>query len=113
MNRQMLSDAQWALSEPFVFGRPGDPGRHRKDNRLFVEAMQWILRTGSPWRDMPTHLGNWHTTFVRFQRWARSQGCDALLEYLSWRGRCHSCGAGNCSWREAHHGSSQPGRNVP
>ena len=28
-----------------------------------MEAVLWIVRTGSPWRDLPTHLGNWHTAF--------------------------------------------------
>jgi transposase len=79
----MLSDAQWALIEPLVPGRQGDPGRHGNNNRLFVEAVLWILRTGSPWRDLPKHLGNWHSTFVRFQRWTRSERWDRLLKHLS------------------------------
>ena len=49
----MLTDAQWAKMEPLCLGRPGGPGRSGKENRLFVEAVLWIVRTGSPWRDGP------------------------------------------------------------
>jgi len=27
------------------------------------------LDNGSQWRKLPTHFGNWHTIYVRFQRW--------------------------------------------
>ena len=35
------------------------------DNRLFVEAVPWIVRTGSPWRDLPEEFGKWNTVFKR------------------------------------------------
>jgi transposase len=49
MDRFVLTDAQWAKMQPLCLGKPGDPGRSGKDNRLFVEAVLWIARTGSPW----------------------------------------------------------------
>jgi hypothetical protein len=39
MDRQVLSDGQWAKMEPLCLGKPGDPGRSGKNNRLFVEAV--------------------------------------------------------------------------
>ncbi|MBC8643089.1 transposase [Caballeronia sp. EK] len=41
-------------------------GRRGADNRLFVEALLWIARTGSPWRDLPKEFGRWHTAYIRF-----------------------------------------------
>ena len=42
-----------------------------KDNRLFVDAVLWIAKTGAPWRDLPERFGNWNSTWRRFDRWAR------------------------------------------
>src|ERR1700675_3083850 len=49
MERFVLTDAQWAKMEPHCLGKPTDPGRSGSDNRRFVEAVLWIVRTGSPW----------------------------------------------------------------
>jgi transposase len=57
MDRFSLTDAQWEKMGPFCFGKPTDPGRTGGDNRLFVEAVLWIARTGSPWRDLPPLSG--------------------------------------------------------
>lgn len=73
MNRKMLRDDQWERTEQLLPGKASDPGCTAKDNRRFVEAVLWILRTGSPWRDLPAELGHWHRTYVRFARW-RSRG---------------------------------------
>ncbi|MFW2068109.1 transposase, partial [Acinetobacter johnsonii] len=48
MDRYILIDAQWAKMEPFCLGKVTDRGRSGKDNRLFLEAVLWIARTGSP-----------------------------------------------------------------
>ena len=91
MDRTMLRDDQWARIEQLLPGKKSDPGRTAKDNRRFVEAVLWIMRTGSPWRDFPEELGHWHRTYVRFSRW-REKGVwermatalqgDADLEHL-------------------------------
>ena len=49
-----------------------DRGHTGQDNRLFLEAALWIVRTGSPCRDLPIELGNWHTTYTRFKRWGEA-----------------------------------------
>ena len=91
MIRTVLRNDQWACIEPLLPGKKGDPGRTAKDNRRFVEAVLWIMRTGSPWRDLPAELGHWHRAYVRFARW-REKGVwervatalrgDADMEHL-------------------------------
>jgi transposase len=65
----MLSDEQWLRIADLLPGKPTDKGGRAADNRQFVEAVLYLARTGSPWRDLPKELGNWHSVYVRFARW--------------------------------------------
>src|SRR3977135_1891097 len=83
MDRFVLTDAQWAKMEPLCLGKPSDPGRSGKDNRLFVEAVLWIARTGSPWRDLPPNFGRWNSVYQRFARWSRAEIWHAVFAELA------------------------------
>jgi transposase len=83
MERLTLTDAQWAKMEPHCLGKIGDPGRSGKDNRLFVEAVLWIARTGSPWRDLPSAFGKWNSVYVRFRDWVKADVFQRLFEAAS------------------------------
>ena len=58
VTRNILRDDQWMKLAPLLPGKDGDRGRTGQDNRRFLEAVLWIVRTGSPWRDLPVELGN-------------------------------------------------------
>ena len=83
MDRSLLSDEQWERIAPLVPGKPGDPGRSGADNRLFLEAVLWMARTGAPWRDLPESFGKWNSVSKRFRRWALKGVFDRLFEALS------------------------------
>lgn len=83
MNRDLLSDEQWERIAPLLPGKEGDPGRTGRDNRLFVEAVLWLVRTGAPWRDLPAHFGNWFSVWKRFRRWAEKGVFERLFYELS------------------------------
>src|SRR5678815_1154799 len=83
MDRFVLTDAQWAKMEPLCLGKPGDPGRSGKDNRQFVEAVLWIARTGSPWRDLPASFGHWNSVFTRFRDWVKADIWKRLFDAVS------------------------------
>jgi len=70
--RKQLRDEQWKQIEGMLPGKVGDRGRSGSDNRLFVEAVLWIARTGSPWRDLPPEFGSWRTAPTSVSR-ARSR----------------------------------------
>jgi len=70
MARKILRDDQWKRIEQMLPGKPSDPGRTAVDNRLFVEAVLWVARTGSPWRDLPEEFGVWNSVYIRFARWS-------------------------------------------
>ena len=67
--RHDISDSVWNLLEPHLPGRRGAWGRVAQDNRRFINAVIWILRTGAPWRDLPPEYGDWKNTNRRFCRW--------------------------------------------
>ena len=67
----VLSDAAWERMAPLIIGRPDQKGSTGRDNRMFVEGVLWIVRTGAPWRDLPERYGPYTTVYNRFNRWAR------------------------------------------
>jgi transposase len=77
-----MTDEQWTRIEGLLPGRPGTPGATAKDNRLFIDAVLWIARTGAGWRDLPERLGEWNNTFQRFNRWARKGRWGTIMEAL-------------------------------
>jgi putative transposase len=72
MRRYELTDEEWNRIESLLPGREGDPGAHGADNRLFVNAVIWVARTGAPWRDLPERFGEWNSIYQRFNRWSKS-----------------------------------------
>jgi transposase len=66
-----LSDELWRAVAPVLPGKAGDPGCSGRDNRLFLEAVFWILRTGAGWRNLPPRFGKWYTAYTRYHRWDR------------------------------------------
>jgi putative transposase len=81
--RLILTDRQWLRMETHLPGKAGDPGRSGANNRLFVEAVLWIARTGSPWRDLPDGFSNWNSVFVRFTRWSKAGVWDRLFAAMA------------------------------
>ena len=78
----MVSDAVWAKIASLLPGKATDPGATGKDNRLFLEAVLWRVRTGSPWRDLPSGFGHWNSVFQRFRRWVRAGVFERLFEWV-------------------------------
>jgi len=77
-----MDDRTWALLEPGLPGRQGGWGGIARDNRAFIDAVFWILRTGAPWRSLPPDYGDWKNTHRRFCRWRDKGLWEPLLEAL-------------------------------
>jgi transposase len=95
LDRLVLSDEMWGRMAPHVIGDARTRGTSGRDNRMFVEGVLWIVRTGSPWRDLPDAVGEWNSVFrlnaSRFSRWSQkgvgdrifaARSDDPDLEYL-------------------------------
>ena len=83
MIRTVLSDAQWDRIKGLVSGKESDRGVTGRDNRLFVEAVLWVARTGAPWRDLPEEVGNWNSVWKRFWRWSKAGVWESLFKALA------------------------------
>lgn len=69
LDRLILSDVQRERMAGHVIGDERTRGSSGRDSRTFVEAVLWVVRTGSPWRDLPDASGAWNSAFRRFGRW--------------------------------------------
>ena len=47
-HRHAIADADWERIKDLLPGRPGQHGGVAKDNRLFIDAVLWIGKTGAP-----------------------------------------------------------------
>ena len=83
MIRTVLSEEQWERIARLLPGKEGDPGRSGDNNRMFVEGVLWIVRTGGPWCDLPRCFGNWFSVWKRFRRWALKGVFERVFKELS------------------------------
>ena len=58
-------------------------GRPASDHRRILDAVFWIARTGSPWRDLPEEFGKWSSVYRQFRRWTLAGLWDMILEALN------------------------------
>lgn len=82
MGRHEITDEQFARIEHLLPGKATDRGVTARDNREFINAVLWIDRTGSPWRDLPKEFGKWNSVFRRFRRWAENGVWERVFEEL-------------------------------
>lgn len=82
-DRLVLDDDDWSRIAPHIIGDERSRGTSGRDNRMFVEGVLWIVRTGAPWRDLPEVFGDWNTVYRRFSRWSRKGIWDRIFAAMS------------------------------
>ena len=82
MRRHEITDQQWAAIAPLLPGKVTDCGVTAKDNRLFFNAIVWIMRTGCPWADLPERFGKFNSVCRRFRRRVQKGVWEAAFEAL-------------------------------
>ena len=99
LGRLVLTDAAWKRMAPLIMRRPDQKRSTGRHIRMFVEGMLGIVRTGSPWRDLPDVFGDWNSVFRRLSRWGEkdvwrrifeAMSNDPDFEYLT-GGQCGDC----------------------
>ncbi|OJY68327.1 MAG: IS5 family transposase [Rhodospirillales bacterium 70-18] len=83
LDRLVLSGVAWERMAPLIIGRPDQKGSTGRDNRMFVEGVLRIVRTGTPWRDLPEVFGEWNSVFRRFSRWSHKGVWRRIFEAMS------------------------------
>jgi transposase len=92
MQRHDLTEEQWTRLEPLL---PRSwRGPQPRDLRRTINGILWILRTGAPWRDLPTCYGSWQTAASRCYRWRAVGIWDTLLATR----QQHGDAAGQLGW---------------
>lgn len=101
-----LSAYQWNNIYNFLKDCKGIYARDEEATCKFVEAVLWVLRSGSQWRLLCSEYGNWNTIYKRFAHWAQKGiwykmfyyfSDDADMEYImidSTTLRAHACASG-------------------
>ncbi len=127
MRRHEIKDEDWVRIRDLLPGQAGQPGVTAKDNRLFLNAVLWIAKTGAPWRDLPERFGKWNSVWRRFDRWAKKGVWERVflalqdpdLEWLLFdstvvRAHQHAAGAkgGKTPRRWADRGADSPPRST-
>ena len=70
----LINDAQWAVLKPILFRVRNTQGPSKRQcDREFLNAVIWLIKTNSAWRDLPPEFGDWHAVYVRFRRWEESR----------------------------------------
>lgn len=82
MNRGDLTNEQWAQLEPLLPPQKPRTGRPSLEHRTVMNGILWVLRTGTPWRDLPERYGKWTTIYSRFQRWRKNGTWDRIFAKL-------------------------------
>ena len=106
MNRYFLTDDQWDQIHDFLQAHPNVYVGSADTCRRFINAVLWILRSGSQWRSLPAEYGHWNSVFKRYDRWVSAGVWGDLLTWISQDAdlqegfidstvvRAHACAAG-------------------
>jgi len=77
-----LTDTLWEHLRPLF--EPAQPRRGRPTGqwRRRVEAVLWVARTASAWRQLPAHFGPWETVVYHYRRWCKEGLWERVLQIL-------------------------------
>lgn len=81
MSRYDLSEFEWRVIQPLLPNKPR--GVARVDDRRVLNGIFWVLRSGSPWRDLPERYGPYTTCYNRFRRWSRAGVWDRIMDAIT------------------------------
>jgi len=57
-------------------------GRKPQNLKKTMEGILWVMRTGSPWRDIPKKFGIWSQVYAQFRSWSKNGLWSYLLKHF-------------------------------
>ena len=68
--RRLVTDKAWEEIAAMLARVKHTAGRPpQQSDRMCIEAVWYVARTGIPWRDLPKQFGHWDAVYNRFRRW--------------------------------------------
>jgi transposase len=77
-----LTGAQWEKIRLLLPKYGVQARRQVSEPRLIIEAILWVMRTGSAWREIPERFGPWSSVAERYYRWCRDGKWVLILQVL-------------------------------
>jgi transposase len=77
-----VCDDEWAFVVPYLTLMRADAPQRRHDLRECFNALRWIVRTGAPWRMLPTNFPPWEAVYQQAQRWITAGVFEAMVDDL-------------------------------
>ena len=78
-----LTLSQFGRISPYL---PRQRGNVSMSNHQLVNAILYVTENGCKWRALPEEFGNWHTVYVRMNRWSKNGVLKRLFEALQTEG---------------------------
>ena len=84
MRRYEITPEEWERVSPLLPAQnTGQKGRPPKDNRVMLNGMLWINRSGAQWRELPECYGPWQSVYARFRKWTDEGVFEKVFKALS------------------------------
>ncbi len=77
-----VSDEEWAFVAPYLTLMTSDAPQRRHDLREVFNALRYLVRTGAPWRYLPTNFPPWEAVYQQTQRWLAAGVFEAMVHDL-------------------------------
>ncbi len=77
-----VSDEEWAFVAPYLTLMTPDAPQRAHDLREVFNALRWLVRTGAPWRYLPTNFPPWEAVYQQTRRWLAAGVFEAMVHDL-------------------------------
>ena len=78
-----ITNEQYQKIEKYL---PKQRGNVKISNLQLINAILYVAENGCKWRSLPKEYGNWHTVYVRLNRWSKNGVLERVFAGLQAEG---------------------------